>query len=149
MALKLQGIDPRPPAPHPPSVPIEALPTDNEALIRIWRPQAALRAEQGESEFAIARFLHSKGVEGSAAQLAAREIAGGPDPTHSFRSGLAKTTGIILLILGLLLPVLCFAWNPGMGVTLAVLAGCLLGVTIGCKLLWPGSAVGQHRPDGT
>ena len=56
------------------------------------------------------------------------------------------TIAIVVVILGLLTPVLCFAWNPGAVATLAVLSVCLVGVIIGCKLLWPDSPDGRHRP---
>lgn len=120
-------------------MPVETLPTDSESLIRIWRPQAVQRAEQGESEFAIARFLHSKGVEGAAARQAARELVGQPGPAaHSFASGLGKTIGIILLLLGLVVPVACFVCQWSGLVTVAALMGSLVGIAAAGKLLWPG-----------
>lgn len=117
-------------------MPVETLPTDSESLVRIWRPQAALRAEQGESEFAVARFLHAKGVAGTTAREIARELVNHPDPAHSFSAGLAKTIGIILLILGLLVPALCFAFQWSDFITITALLGSLIGVAAACKLLW-------------
>lgn len=138
MAVKLQGIEPRPPAPAEPSVRVERLPTDDESLIRIWRPQAQVRAQQGDTEFAVARFLRSKGVTGEAARAAARSIMDDPDPGNAFGTGLAKVSGIILLILSLILPVVCFGLQLSGMLNLVALAGCLIGVGIAAKLLWPG-----------
>jgi hypothetical protein len=138
MPVQLKVVDPCASDPREPAVPIEGLPTDDEALIRIWRPQAALRAEKGESEHAIARFLHSKGVEGAAARAAAREIVAHPEQGGSFGAALAKTSGIALLVLALALPALGFGLRLSGSVTIAILCGCLLAVIVACKLLWPG-----------
>ncbi|MCF7732137.1 MAG: hypothetical protein K9N23_10635 [Akkermansiaceae bacterium] len=118
-------------------MPVETLPTDSESLVKIWRPQAALRAEQGESEFSVARFLHAKGVAGTTAREIARELVSHPDPAHSFSAGLGKTIGIVLLILGLLVPVLCFVYQWSGFITIAALLASLMGVAAACKLLWP------------
>jgi hypothetical protein len=144
MALKLLGIEPRPPGPRRgplpgprlPTVPVEPLPTEDAALIKIWRPQAVLRAQKGETEFAIARFLHSKGIEGAAARAAAKDIVTNPGDPDGFGASLARFVGIVLLIVGLMVPVLCFALEISGFITIAVLFGCFIGVIAGCKLLW-------------
>ena len=136
MALKLQGIETPPPGPRLPAVPVEKLPSDDSELIKIWRPQAAMRALKGESEFSIARFLHSKGVEGIAARAAAKEIVANPENAGAFGASLSKVIGILLLVLGLIAPVLVFAFNLGGFIGIAALFGCFIGVVGGCRLLW-------------
>lgn len=140
MAIPLKLIDPEVAMPRRSALPIEGLPTDDETLIRIWRPQAVQRAEQGESEHAIARFLHSKGVEGIAARAAARKIIADPDQGGSFGAVLAKTSGIALLVLALALPMLCFGLRLSGSAAIGAIGGCLLALLIACKLLWPGSS---------
>lgn len=115
---------------------VETLPTDSESLVTIWRPQAALRAQNRESEFAVARFLHSKGVEGATAREVARELVSHPDPDHSFATELGKVIGIALLILGLVTPMFCVVFQWSGFITIAALIGSLMGVTLACKLLW-------------
>jgi hypothetical protein len=117
-------------------VPVETLPTGDAELIKIWRPQAAMRAQKGDTEFAIARFLHSKGVEGAAARAAAKEIMANPGASAAFGAGLAKVVGILLLTVGLVVPVLCFALNISGFIGIAALFGCFIGVIAGCRLLW-------------
>jgi len=136
MALKLKVVEPQPNGPRPPAVPVEALPTDDAALIKIWRPQAAMRARKGDTEFAIARFLHSKGIDKAAARDAAAEILANPGSSAAFGGGLAKAVGILLLMAGLLAPVGFFVLNIGGFIGAAALFGCFMGVIAGCKLLW-------------
>ena len=138
MPVKLQGVDPRPPGPRVPAVEVEALPTDTESLLKIWRPHAVVRAERGESESAITRFLVSKGVDRVSAKATAGAILLDPRTTHSGTSGLARVLGIVLLLLGLLVPVACFAYGLTGMVFAAVMLGSLMGIGVACKLLWPG-----------
>ena len=138
MSIKLQGVDPRPPGPRVPVVEVEPLPTDTESLLRIWRPHVLLRAEQGDSESAIMRFLVSKGVSREAAKLAAGEIVRNPVAVHSTGAGLAKVAGIVLLLIGLLVPVACFVLGLTGWVPVAAMLGSLAGIGAACKLLWPG-----------
>lgn len=138
VSIKFQGVDPRPPGPRVPAVEVEALPNDTESLLRIWRPHAVLRAEKGDSEFAIARFLVAKGVNREAAKLAAGEIVKNPVAVHATGAGLAKVAGIILLMLGLVVPVACFVFGLGGFVFAAAMLGSLAVIGAACKLLWPG-----------
>lgn len=96
-----------------------------------------MRARKGESESTIARFLHSKGVEGAAARAAAKEIVADPGDDETFGQGLTKIVGILLLIVGLMVPVLCFALELSSFATSAALLGCFIGVLVGGRLLWP------------
>ncbi len=138
MPVKLQGVDPRPPGPRIPAVEVEALPTDTESLLRIWRPHAVLRAERGESASAITRFLVSKGVNREDAKAAVEQITKDPVAVHATGTGLARVAGIILLLLGLLVPVACFVFGWGGFVFIAAMLGSLTGIGAACKLLWPG-----------
>jgi hypothetical protein len=142
MALRLQGIDPRPLAPRgapaakqarPPAVAIETLPTDSTELIEIWRPQALLKAQNGESEFGIARFLHSKGVEGAAARLAAKDIVANPAPAHKSANRLRRVLGWGFLGLGLTIPLASFSVDAPSVLTVLF---ALLAAALGGKLLW-------------
>lgn len=143
MALKLQGIEPRPldqrrsrcsaPSRCQAAVQVEALPTGNDDLIRIWRPQACLKAQKGESEFVIARFLHSKGVEGSAARAAAREIIANPASSPGSKIDFKRPLGWAFLGLGLAVPVACFI--SGFPNIMTLLFS-LMAAALGGWLLW-------------
>ncbi len=136
MARKLKGIESPPRGPSVPAVPVESLPTDDTGLIRIWRPQAAMRAAKGESEFAIARFLHSKGVEGAAARAAAREIIENPGETAVATPIIVRITGFLLFTAGLLVPVACLALGIGGFTAIAAMFAAVIATATGCKLLW-------------
>jgi hypothetical protein len=146
MALKLIGIDPRPDGPRRsspaapttgrPAVELEAMPTGDDELIRLWRPQASMKALKGESEFAIAKFLHSKGVEGAAARVAAKEIVSHPAPAHHGAERLRRAVGWFFLGLGLLLPITFL----GLGfANVWALFAAVMAAALGSKLLWDAS----------
>ena len=136
MALKLNIIQAPPQAPRGPAVTVETTPTDDASLIKLWRPQAAMRARKGESEFTIARFLHSKGVEGAAARAAAKEIIANPGETSANADILIRITGFLLFSIGLVIPVACLALGIGGIAAIAAMFAALIGVGTGCKLLW-------------
>lgn len=136
MPAKLQGVDPRPPGPRQPAVPVESLPADTEGLLHLWRPQAVLRAQQGQREVKIVRFLVSKGVEQAAAVEEARAILADPATIHPQAGEAARVLGIVLLLLGLVAPVLCFAMDLEGWVKQAVLAASVAVVMLAGGLFW-------------
>lgn len=112
---------------------LEAMPTSDEELIRIWGPQARMKAQKGESEFAIARFLHTKGVEGAAARLAAKDIVNHRAPARHGADRLRRVLGWFFLGLGLLIPVTF----PGAGfANIWALFAAVMAAALGSKLLW-------------
>jgi hypothetical protein len=145
MALKLQGIEPRPAGqrrmlatttttpPRRPAVEVEGLPTDSAELIKIWRPQACLKAQLGGSEFAIARFLQSKGVDSAAAKAAANDIVSHPAPAPHGAARLRRALGWTFLGLGLLIPI-AFVGAGFAGIW--ALFAALMAAALGSKLLW-------------
>jgi hypothetical protein len=147
MALKLQGIEARPAgqrrmlaAATPPrraAVVVEGLPTDSAGLVKIWWPQACMKARRGDSEFAIARFLQSKGVAGTAAMAAAKDIVSHPAPARHATGRLRRALGWMFLGLGLWLPI-AFV-GAGFAGGWALLAA-LMAAVLGGKLLWVPSA---------
>lgn len=137
MPVKLQGVDPRPPGPRQPAVPVEELPADDESLVRIWRPQAVFRVQQGQADAKIVRFLVAKGVSRTAAADAVRAIREDPAVLHPQAREAARVAGIVLLILGLVAPLAVFLAGLEGTAGLALLGAGVAAAVAGCVLLWP------------
>jgi hypothetical protein len=147
MARKLIGIEPRPSRPRQSkttdasasnpqraAVAIEAMPTGNEELIKLWHPQASMLARRGRAEFVIAKFLRSKGVEADAARSAAQTIVAHSKTNHGSWVACKRVIGWLLLGTGLLVPIGSFMLAMS-GVVMMICA--MVAVLAGCKLLWP------------
>lgn len=134
MARKLIGIEPRPQDSIPrPSVAIESLPDGDDELIRLWTPQARLRAEHGESASAIARFLVSKGVSATAAAAAAGHLRATTRASPITGPQQRRFFGFLLLGLGLLGPIILFFIPMGGSYWLVIPGGIIV---LGARLLW-------------
>jgi hypothetical protein len=116
---------------------VEELPADDDGLIRIWRSQAVFRAQRGEAEAKIVRFLVAKGVSRSAATDAVRAILQDHAALHPQVHEAARVFGIVLLILGLVAPVAVFLVGLEGKTRIAVLAASVAGAVAGVILLRP------------
>ncbi|MCP5537209.1 MAG: hypothetical protein H7A51_13395 [Akkermansiaceae bacterium] len=85
-----------------------------DELIRLWRPQALQKAENGKSVVTISQFLISKGVEESNAIRVAQEIMDeGKNNVFRYTFPL-KLIGWIMVVVGLVTPFTLLALGHGL-----------------------------------
>lgn len=109
-----------------------------EDLLKMWRPQALQKAENGSGVITISQFLKSKGIEEIRAMAAAREIVAEGSKNTAKAARPLKIIGWIFIAIGIFTPVATLVMNRGFyAVTLGPVA-------LGAAMVWGGYRGGDE-----
>ena len=109
-----------------------------EELLRMWRPQALQKAENGTGAITISQFLKSKGIEEELAITTARELVSEGQKNSARAARPLKIIGWIFIAIGVLTPILTMVSGRGLSVVTVA------PVALGAAMVWGGYRGGEE-----